>query len=422
MNISRIKLKNGLIVASDVMSSIETISIAVMMQTGSRNESRDNNGISHFLEHMAFKGTKTRDALKIAQEFDDIGGHFNAYTSRERTVYYAKVLKEDLEIAVDVLSDIVQNSIFDPEEIEKEREVIIQEIAQTFDTPDEALFEYFQEAAFPDQSYGRSILGTVDNVRNFSRKQIVEYVDRNYYSENIIVTAAGNLNSDYFMSLIEKKFSSVNSSGTRHTEDVLYKGGDIRIEKDLEQIQIVMAFQGVSLHDPAYYTQQVLSIILGGGMSSRLFQEVREKRGLAYFISSYGNSTGDSGIFGIYGGVGIERANEYLDVVSDELLELANTISEEEIIRANAQLRSSLLMSRESTTYRAEKFANNIADFDRYIPIEEILNDIKKVDKSSLSKFAEKLFSQNSLPTLASIGKIDKLYEYDNVIKKLTFV
>ena len=417
--VSTNKLFNKVTVATDVMNHIETVSVSVLVRAGSRNETPEYNGMSHFLEHMAFKGTKTRSALKIAEEFDDIGGYFNAYTSREKTVYYAKVLKDDIEIATDILADILVNSVYSEEEIEKEKEVILQEISQTFDTPDEALFEYFQEIAFPNQSFGKSILGTPENVSSFDREMIMKYLNDNYFSSNVFVGAAGNLNSAAFEKMVEQKFQGLPLQGKKHQDEVTYKGGESRVNKDLEQLQINVGFKGVSIHDDDYFKQQILAVILGGGMSSRLFQEVREKRGLAYHVSAYGMSHSQSGIFGIYSGVSPEKAGEYISVMVDELKKASQNISSDEVKRAKAQVRASMLMSQESTSSRAEKLVGNMAEFGRYVYPKEILEDIEKIDAINLREFAGKLFSQNSLPTLASIGKTDKLISYEDFVKIL---
>lgn len=413
------KLSSGVNFSTDVMSHIETVSVSVLVKTGSRNENPKFNGISHFLEHMAFKGTKTRTALDIAEEFDDIGGYFNAYTSREKTVYYAKVLKDDIEVATDILADILINSTYSEDEIEKEKEVILQEISQTFDAPDEALFEYFQEVAFPNQSFGRSILGTPENVNSFNREMIMQYLNDSYHASNIFIGAAGNFDSDKFESLVESKFQGLSKNGNKYNEAVHYKGGESRIKKDLEQLQINLGFKGVSIHDDDYFKQQILAVILGGGMSSRLFQEIREKRGLAYHVSAYGMSHSESGIFGIYAGVSPEKANEYMNVMIEELKKATQNITADEVKRAKAQVRASMLMSQESTSSRAEKLVGNMAEFGRYVYAKEILEDIEKIDELSLQRFANKLFSQNDIPTLASIGKTDKLLNYEDFIKIL---
>lgn len=419
VQVSYKKLSSGVTLSTDVMPQIETVSVSVLVKTGSKNETKEFSGISHFLEHMAFKGTKTRTALDIAEEFDDIGGYFNAYTSREKTVYYAKVLKDDIHIATDILSDILINSLYSEEEIEKEKEVILQEISQTFDTPDEALFEYFQEVAFPNQSFGRSILGTPENVNSFNRQMILEYLNSSYYSSNVFIGAAGNFNSSAFESIIEEKFQGLPANGNKHNEAVFYKGGETRTKKDLEQLQINLGFKGVSIHDEDYFKQQILAVILGGGMSSRLFQEIREKRGLAYHVSAYGMSHSESGIFGIYGGVSPDKGNEYVNVMIDELKKATQNISADEVRRAKAQVRASMLMSQESTSSRAEKLVGNMSEFGRYVYPKEILEDIEKIDENNLKTFASKLFSQNDLPTLASIGKTDKLLSYEEILKIL---
>ncbi len=414
------KLENGMLIASDVMDSIETVSVSVLVKTGSRYEDEKNNGISHFLEHMAFKGTERRSAKEIAEEFDKIGGHFNAYTSREKTVYYAKVLKNDLETAVDILSDILQNSKFDQVELDRERGVILEEMKMVADTPDEQVFEHFQEIAYPNQPFGRSILGTTDIIKSVTRDDIVNYVNQHYGFNNIIIAGAGNLNHEQFGELIQRKFNNFAANVSTSKDAARYQGGDIRIEKDLEQVQFVLGFDGVGYTDPNYYNQQILSIVAGGGMSSRLFQEVREKRGLCYTISAFGSSYTDCGMFSIYAGTSETTANELIDVTAQELLKLSTDIHEDELHRAKAQLKASLLMSQESSVARAEKLAGNHSVFGRYVPVKELIEKIEKVDVASVQNFAKKIFSKDMRPTVASMGKISKLYSYDDIVKKLT--
>lgn len=420
MTQSNQKLDNGMLIASDVMDSIETVSVSVLVKTGSRYEDEKNNGISHFLEHMAFKGTEKRSAKEIAEEFDKIGGHFNAYTSREKTVYYAKVLKNDLETAVDILSDILQNSKFDQAELDRERGVILEEMKMVADTPDEQVFEHFQETAYPNQPFGRSILGTTDIIKSVTRDDIVSYVNQHYGFNNIIIAGAGNLKHEQFGELIQSKFNNFASNVSTSKEAAKYQGGDVRIEKDLEQVQFVLGFDGVGYADPNYYNQQILSIVAGGGMSSRLFQEVREKRGLCYTISAFGSSYTDCGMFSIYAGTSDTTANELIDVTAAELLKLTSDIHEDELHRAKAQLKASLLMSQESSVARAEKLAGNHSVFGRYVPVKELIEKIEKVDVASVQNFAKKIFSKDMRPTVASMGKISKLYTYDDIVKKLT--
>lgn len=414
-----IKLSNGMLIATDEMEEIETVAVSVLVKTGSRYESESNNGISHFLEHMAFKGTKTRTARQIAEEFDSIGGYFNAYTSREKTVYYAKVLKNDLSIAVDILSDILQSSIFADEEVEKEKGVILQEIAQTEDTPDDLIFDNFQETAYPNQPFGRAILGTRDFIKEVKRNDCVDYINKFYSFDNIIIAGAGNLDSDKFQKMVQEKFVSFPMHKSNEFQKAKYTGGDKRIERELEQVHIVLGFKSVSFLDNDYYTQQAFSIIAGGGMSSRLFQEVREKRGLAYTISAFNSSYIDGGILGIYTGTSQDKANKLFDVVFDELKKLTENITEEELKRAKAQVRAALLMSQESSVSRAEKLASNYAAFGRYISVEEIINKINIINVEDVKRFARKILSDGNMPTLAAIGKIATLYNYEDIVKKL---
>lgn len=417
--ITTTKLDSGMVVASDQMHEIETVSLVVQVKTGSRNEKVENNGVSHFLEHMAFKGTKTRSALQIATDFDEIGGYFNAYTSREKTVYYAKVLKDDLELASDIISDILQNSVFDEEEIKKERSVILQEIAQTNDTPDDIIFDHFQAVSYPDQAFGRSILGTTKNVSDVTQAQLKKYVADNYYNENIIVTAAGKIKHSELLDITGSKFAGFYKAGAKHEEKALYVGGDIRVNKDIEQVHIVLGFNGISYDHDDYYAHQVLSLIAGGGMSSRLFQEIRERRGLVYTVSSFSSHYSDNGVFGIYGATAPENANEFLLVAIDEMQKLMENISEDEIERAKSQVKVNLLMSQESSIARAERLSANMAAFDRYIEIPEVLEKIYAINKSDLARSLQSILYSKFKPTLASIGKIDKLINYEDLIKKL---
>ncbi len=418
-SIKTAKLTNGLLVASDNMPQVETVAVSVLVKTGSRNEQISNNGISHFLEHMAFKGTTTRTARDIAEEFDQIGGYFNAYTSREKTVYYAKILKDDVPVAVDILADILQNSTYAQDEIERERGVILQEIAQAKDTPDDIIFDYFQEIAYANQAIGRSILGTEELVANFQRDDILHYVRQGYSYDNIIIAAAGNIQHDNFVQLVDKKFTNFTKNNSKHQEDSAYTGGDFRMQKDLEQVHVVLGFSGYSYFDPKYYTQQILSIIAGGGMSSRLFQEVREKRGLAYGISAFSSNYKDCGIFGIYSSTSDDKVNELLDVTIDELHKLTQHIDEQELQRAKAQVKASLLMAQESSVSRAEKLAGNYAVFGRYLATEEILEKINQIDKQQVISLMLELLQKKSPPTLVSLGKIDKLYSYGEIKTKL---
>jgi len=419
MSIQFKTLKNGLTIASDKMESIETVSVHVHVKTGSRNEYAKENGVSHFLEHMAFKGTNTRTAKEIALEFDNMGASFNAYTSREKTAYYAKVLKEDLPKALDILADIVQSSILPKNELEIERQVILQEIAMTEDTPDDIIWDHFQEAAYPDQAFGRTILGPKELIKNITQDEINDYIKRQYSLSNIIVSAAGNLNVSDFEKMVEDKFSLLPSHKTEPASKAIYTGGDFRQQKDLEQIQFLMGFKGLALTSDNFYHQQILANIFGGSMSSRLNQEIREKRGLVYSVYSFGMSYSDNGMFGIYAATSDDKVNELVDVACAEVHKLTHDLKESELTRAKTQVKTGMMMSRENSISRAEKLAGNLSVFGRYITPEETIKEISEIELSHLHTFGKHLLEQKDSVTIASLGKIDKLYKYEDIKSKL---
>ena len=416
--INYIKHDNGLVVATDRAEDFESVTLSILVKSGSRNENKQNNGISHFLEHMAFKGTATRTAQDIAEEFDMIGGYFNAYTSRTSTVYYAKVLKNDLEKALDIITDILLNSTFAKEELEKERQVIFQELCMTKDTPDDIVFDYFQETAFKNQPLGRSILGTEEFIKNLKREELLSYFKNHYSTQNTIISAAGNFDSGQFNNLISDRFANFHNTNVKQYEKGSYTGGELHVHKDLEQVQFLLGFEGVAYLDKDFYDTQILSIILGGGMSSRLFQEIREKRGLVYNISSYSTSYSDCGIFGVYSALDPANVNILIDLIANELFNITDKINEKEIMRAKAQIKSSLLMSMESTTARAKKLCNNFAMFGRYISNEEILEKINNVTSQSLQKVAKKIISNNNI-TITTLGNVANIYSYNKIVDKL---
>jgi predicted Zn-dependent peptidase len=405
---------NGLIIATDKITDIESVTVSIFVKNGSRNEIKENNGISHFLEHMAFKGTNSRSAKAIAEEFDMIGGQFNAYTSKTATVYYAKILKHDLGKAVDILTDILLNSTFAKEELDREREVILQELYMVRDTPDDIVFDYFQETAFPEQALGRPILGTEKFIKGLTRVELMEYFKNQYSKKNTIISAAGNFNTDDFNSLVNRKFEHFSDKEVGKYEAGKYSGGELHVKKDLEQSQFLLGFKGISYLDDSFYDLQILSIILGGGMSSRLFQEIREKRGLVYNISSFATSYSDCGIFGIYSAVDQRNINLLIDLIIEQLHVITENIQEKEINRAKIQIKSNLLMSMESTTVRAKKLCNNFAMFGRYISTKEIIEKVERVSAASLKKIAAKILSNNNI-TITTLGNVANIYSYNKI-------
>lgn len=418
MSIERTELANGLTVVSDRMETVETVSVGAWVDVGTRDEHPEVNGVSHLLEHMAFKGTERRNAYAIAAEIEAVGGHLNAYTSREHTAYYAKVLKDDVGLAVDLLGDILQHSVLDAEELAREQAVILQEIHQARDTPDDIVFDHFQETAYPDQAMGRPVLGRPELVKRMDRQRVLDYMQEHYSAERMIIAAAGNMDHDAFVKLVEATFDTLPEHHETAREAANYTGGDFREARDLEQVHVVFGVRGIAFADEDFYTASVLSTILGGGMSSRLFQEVREKRGLAYAIYSFLSCYRDCGIFGVYAGTGTEEARELLPIVMDEIEKVQDSVGAEELARARAQLKSSILMSLESTSSRCEQLARQLMVFGRPIPTDEIVGRVDAVDEAAVSEAARRLF--RGTPTVAALGPVDGLCAYEVLSERLS--
>jgi len=395
-------LPNGLRIVTDSIPHVETVTCGLWVDVGARHEPAPINGISHVLEHMAFKGTERRTALQIVEEIEAVGGYLNAYTSREATAYHARILKDNVGLAVDILADILQNSTFDATEFAREQSVIIQEIGQTIDTPDDIVFDYFQEKCFPDQPMGRAILGTSEIIQSLTPQQVKTYMKDHYGAQQMVFAAAGKLNHEELVNLVSEKFSALPLDCPKEAAPAQYKGGTLHQARDLEQTHIVLGFEGLPFGHPDYYTASVLSTILGGGMSSRLFQEIREKRGLVYTIYTFSSSYRDSGIFGLYAGGSPKQVAELLPVVQEELQRLPKTLELSEINRAKAQLKSSLMMSLESTTARCEQLANHMLIYGRPIPPRETLEKVDAVSLDQIALLANTLFSRPQ--TLATIG------------------
>ena len=393
---------SGLTVVTERMDRVETVSFGAYVATGTRHETEAENGVSHFLEHMAFKGTERRTAAGIAEEIEAVGGHINAYTAREQTAYYVKVLKEDTVLAADIIGDILTHSSFDPEELERERGVILQEIGQANDTPDDIIFDHFQEAAYPSQPMGRPVLGTEEGIRAMPRTTLMGYMRRHYAASNIVVAAAGALEHAAIVDLARAHFADLPADPAPKAEGGIYGGGEFREDRDLDQVHIVLGFPAVGYGDPDYYPTLLLSTLLGGGMSSRLFQEIREKRGLVYSIYSFAQPYMDGGLFGIYAGTGESEAEELIPVALDELRKVQVAVTEAELGRARAQVKASLLMSLESTGSRCEQLARQLQVFGRVIPTAETVAKINAVTTEDIIRAASNLF--RAAPTLATMG------------------
>jgi predicted Zn-dependent peptidase len=411
-------LPNGFRVATDRMESVETTSLGVWTGVGTRNEPAEHNGVAHLLEHMAFKGTARRSARDIVVEIEDVGGFLNAYTGREQTAYYAKVLAEDTPLVVDILADILQHSVFDAEELARERAVVLQEIGQAEDTPDDIIFDNFQEIAYPDQAMGRPVLGRAEIVRDLPRDIVAGYLASRYRAGQMVLAAAGRVDHDALVELAAKLFGGFPTGAVPTAEGARYAGGDGRQARELEQVHLVMGFKGISYSDPDYYVAAVLSQVLGGGMSSRLFQEIREKRGLVYSIHSFTSAYTDSGTFAIYAGTGEKEVAELVPVVCDELAKLPGDMTEPEVARAAAQLRAATLMSREKPSARCEQLASQLLIYGRPIPPAEAVARINAVTIDDLARLARRLFA--STPTLAALGPIGQVMSYEALARRLS--
>ena len=410
------RLPSGLLVVTERMDRVETVSLGAYVNSGTRNELAEENGVSHFLEHMAFKGTARRSAARIAEEIENVGGHINAYTARETTAYYVKLLKEDLALGADIIGDILTHSSFAPDEIERERGVILQEIGQANDTPDDIIFDHFQETAFPGQPMGRPTLGTDPLVRGMTRESLTGYMAQHYTTGNVVVTAAGNLHHEQVVGLVSEHFADL---ATRPPDALVpgsYQGGEFRRERELDQVHVVLGFPSVGYGDPDYYPVLLLSTLLGGGMSSRLFQEIREKRGLVYSVYAFNAPFQDGGLFGIYAGTGEAEARELLPVTIEELLKVQRQIGQDELDRARAQVKSSLLMSLESTGSRCEQLARQFQVFGRLVPTAETVARLNAVTLDDVRRSAQRLF--RGKPTLASIGPAQNIPTLKSLVER----
>jgi predicted Zn-dependent peptidase len=398
-------LANGLRVISDSREGMQTTAVGVWVDAGARYETTANNGVAHMLEHMAFKGTDSRSAQDIAVEIESVGGHLNAYTSREHTAYFVRILKEDLALSIDILADILQRSTFAEEELVRERTVVIQEIGQAEDTPDDIIFDRLQEVSFPGQALGRSILGPVEGVANMGRQVLFDFMAENYSASRLLLCAAGAVEHDALVTLAESHFGGLRRGEENIFEPAQFQGGDRRDERDLEQVHFALALPALAYDDDDFYPMQVMSTVLGGGMSSRLFQEVREKRGLCYSIFCFASSYKDSGAFSIYAGTGADQIGELVPVICDEMLRLSGDADHEEVARARAQLKAGTLMSLESSAARAEQLARQTLVFGRQIPVEELIARIDAVDVAAVRRVAGRIATAGS-PAVAALGPI----------------
>jgi len=410
-NVRREVLPNGLTILTEEMQQIRSTSIGIWMKTGSRHEESERNGISHFVEHMLFKGTTSRSAQDIARQVDSIGGNMDAFTAKECICFNIKILDEHLPIAMDILSDLVLNPVFAAKDIVRERGVILEEIKMDEDSPDYLVHEIFTQNFWKDHPLGKPILGTKETVRKFEQQMLFDYYGGFFYPGNMIIAAAGSLNHERFAELVRQKFSHLKAkqNGSKQTAPQTFSKIIARNKKSLEQVQICMGVPALQIADDRRYVAYVLNTLLGGGMSSRLFQNIRENQGLCYAIYSDLNSYRDTGCLSVFAGTSQEWAPKVVESVVGEFRNLkAESVSEEELSRAKAQLKGSLMLSLESSTARMSNLARQEMYFDRFFSLDEIIERIESVSANQLQEMAEDLFQQNKI-AVTVLGNLDGL-------------
>lgn len=397
-------LSNGFRIVTEAMPGLLSASAGVWVTAGGRHERAEQNGIAHFLEHMAFKGTERRSSLRIAEEIEDVGGYINAYTSREMTAYYARVLSPDVALALDVIADIVLNPVFNPDDIETERHVILQEIGQALDTPDDIIFDWLQEVSYPDQPFGRTILGPTERVSSFSRDDLRSFVAEHYGPDQMILAAAGGVDHDAIVAQAEALFGHLKPVGNSRLQPARFGGGERREVKDLEQVHFALAFEGPGYRAPDVYAAQVYATAMGGGMSSRLFQKIREERGLCYSIFAQSGAYEDTGQITVYAGTSEEEIGDLVGLTLDELKRAADDMTEAEVNRARAQLKAGLLMGLESPSSRAERNARLLAIWGRVPSVAETVEKIDAVSTADVRAYGAGLVGAKS--ALALYGPV----------------
>jgi len=401
------EMSNGLRVVTERMPGCESAAVGLWVDAGGRHERAEQNGVAHFLEHMAFKGTARRSALQIAEEIEDVGGYINAYTSREATAYYARVLGADVPLALDVIADIVLAPAFAEGEIEVERGVILQEIGQALDTPDDIIFDWLQEAAYPGQALGRTILGPAERVAGFTRADLAGFVAEHYAPERLVLAAAGAVDHDAIVRQAERLFGHLSPRPAPQAEPARFAGSEKRVVKPLEQVHFALALEAPAYASADLYTSQVHATLLGGGMSSRLFQELRENRGLCYTVFASAGPYADTGLLTIYAGTGAEDIGPLARMTVDEIRRVGTDVTEAEVARARAQLKAGLLMGLESPSARAERLARLLAVFGRVPPVEETVAQIEGVDRPALADYAGRVAARGGA-ALALYGPAER--------------
>ncbi len=401
-------LDNGVRVITEKLPYLQSVAMGIWVRSGSRIETPSMNGICHFIEHMVFKGTERRSAVTIAKEIDSVGGALNAFTGKELTAYHCRVLNEHVELASDLLSDIFLNPSFPEDEIEREKQVIFQEIAQLEDSPEDLVHEILGIRFWKDDPLGQPILGTIPKVESLDRTTLMKFKREYYTGENTIVTAAGKLDHDHLVSLFQKGLNDLPTGPGYSWQKAVKSQSEAHVvESDLEQVHVCLGVEGPSKTDARRHAGYILNTILGGGWSSRLSQEIREKRGLAYTVYSFMSSFSDTGMFGIHAGCDPNRLEELLNVMGKETYSLATSITAEDILTAKNQLRGNLILAMENSDSRMNRLAKDEYYFKRHVPVDEILDQLEAVTAAQLTEYAEEMLNRG-LFSIIALGPIDQ--------------
>ncbi len=418
MTIQISTLSNGLRVVTDVMQGAESVVVGAWVGVGTRHEPWRANGVAHLVEHMMFKGTKKRSAYALSTAIEKHGGTMNAHTTREETAYYARVLPEDTERATDIVADMLLHSVFDPKELDREKQVIIQEIGRDLDSPEDHVFDLMHEQAFPKQKIGRSILGSPDVIAQLPRETALDYVQRHYHTGNMVIVGTGKIDHASFVAMIKKRFRKVPNGRAVVPEKARIVSGGKLADKPIEQLHLILGYPAPNFHNPASYPARVLSVLLGGTSSSRLFQKVREKRGLVYTINSGVSAFSDVGLFQIYAGTDPARAKELINVIGQELRDVTRNVNATELARAKAQIRADVLMGQENVMARADTLGHNMLAYGAPIAIDSILTRLIKVTQDDVQTIAAKLFRRR--PIVTALGPLGQLENYRTIAAQLT--
>lgn len=414
------KLENGVRIVYEKIPYVRSVSVGIWVKTGSRNENADNNGISHFIEHMMFKGTKSRTAKQIAESFDNIGGQLNAFTGKECTCYYAKTLDTHIDIALDVLSDMFFNSKFDNKDIEIEKRVVLEEIGMYEDSPEELVHDILSDTVWSNSTIGYPILGTQQSLEAITRQKIEQYMKENYTPSNVVISVAGNFDEDHVINSVKNYFGNWNSEhNCVNKYDKAVFTPNIKIKKkDTEQVHICIGFEGIEHGNEKLYTLLAVNNIFGGGMSSRLFQKIREEKGLVYSIYSYPSSYENSGLFTIYAGMNPEQLTEVIKIIFDEIETIkSDYLTQEELDKSKEQLKGSYILGLESTSSRMNSIGKSELLLGRISTPEEVLNKIDNINMDDVKEVIDEVFNLDKIG-FSAVGSIKDDFDFKKLIKQ----